>query len=166
MKQWAGSNDVKDKNPLLEARRTIEREMERFKVVEKETKTKAFSKEGLARAASSKDPKEKAREDARDWLNRATDGLNEQTEAFEAEARSRYTRRFPRYRVRASRTPILNKDFLSRRSSLSAHTTVSPPKDTPRRLSTTTPTDASRLHPDDATRCFVWAFYLTLNPKP
>jgi hypothetical protein len=35
VKQWAGSNDVKDKNPLLEARRTIEREMERFKVVEK-----------------------------------------------------------------------------------------------------------------------------------
>lgn len=32
---------------LLEARKQIEREMERFKVCEKETKTKAFSKEGL-----------------------------------------------------------------------------------------------------------------------
>lgn len=32
---------------LLEARKLIEREMERFKVCEKETKTKAFSKEGL-----------------------------------------------------------------------------------------------------------------------
>ncbi len=32
---------------LLDARKLIEREMERFKVCEKETKTKAFSKEGL-----------------------------------------------------------------------------------------------------------------------
>lgn len=32
---------------LVEARKQIEREMERFKVCEKETKTKAFSKEGL-----------------------------------------------------------------------------------------------------------------------
>jgi Not1 N-terminal domain, CCR4-Not complex component len=32
---------------LMDARKQIEREMERFKVCEKETKTKAFSKEGL-----------------------------------------------------------------------------------------------------------------------
>lgn len=32
---------------LLEARKTIENKMEKFKVCEKETKTKAFSKEGL-----------------------------------------------------------------------------------------------------------------------
>lgn len=32
---------------LVDARKLIEREMERFKVCEKETKTKAFSKEGL-----------------------------------------------------------------------------------------------------------------------
>ena len=31
----------------MDARKQIEREMERFKVCEKETKTKAFSKEGL-----------------------------------------------------------------------------------------------------------------------
>jgi len=31
----------------MDARKLIEREMERFKVCEKETKTKAFSKEGL-----------------------------------------------------------------------------------------------------------------------
>ena len=54
VKQWAASNDVKDKNPLLEARRRIEVEMERFKVIEKETKTKAFSKEGLAAARVAK----------------------------------------------------------------------------------------------------------------
>jgi hypothetical protein len=32
---------------LLDARKLIEKEMERFKACEKETKTKAFSKEGL-----------------------------------------------------------------------------------------------------------------------
>ncbi|KAL8167152.1 hypothetical protein V2J09_008651, partial [Rumex salicifolius] len=35
------------KQSLLDARKQIEREMERFKICEKETKTKAFSKEGL-----------------------------------------------------------------------------------------------------------------------
>ena len=37
--------------------------MERFKVIEKETKTKAFSKEGLAAARVAKDPKEKAKDE-------------------------------------------------------------------------------------------------------
>lgn len=32
---------------LIDARRLIEKEMERFKICEKEMKTKAFSKEGL-----------------------------------------------------------------------------------------------------------------------
>ena len=71
VKQWAGSNDVKDKNPLLEARRRIEVEMERFKVIEKETETKAFSKEGLAAARVAKDPKEKAKDEAKEWINNA-----------------------------------------------------------------------------------------------
>ena len=60
IKQWASSSDVKDKGPLLQARKDIEQvinpispthsvrscqDMERFKVCEKETKTKAYSKE-------------------------------------------------------------------------------------------------------------------------
>lgn len=45
------SNDIKDKTILLEVRRRIESKMEQFKVCEKETKTKKFSKEGLAREA-------------------------------------------------------------------------------------------------------------------
>eukprot|EP00227_Mantoniella_beaufortii_P021706 CAMPEP_0197603914 /NCGR_PEP_ID=MMETSP1326-20131121/40156_1 /TAXON_ID=1155430 /ORGANISM="Genus nov. species nov., Strain RCC2288" /LENGTH=278 /DNA_ID=CAMNT_0043171495 /DNA_START=60 /DNA_END=893 /DNA_ORIENTATION=+ len=84
VKTWAGSNEIKDKGPLLEARKTIEREMERFKVCEKETKTKAFSKEGLS-LQSRKDPREKARDEARDWLNDSVDKLNGQIEEFEAE---------------------------------------------------------------------------------
>ena len=52
--------------------------MESFKVVEKETKTKAFSKEGLMAARDRKDPKEKAKDEAREWLNASVDELNSQ----------------------------------------------------------------------------------------
>lgn len=41
--------------------------MERFKVVERETKTKAYSKEGLG-AATKVDPKEKEKEEAKEWV--------------------------------------------------------------------------------------------------
>ena len=40
--------------------------MESFKVIEKETKTKAFSKQGLEAARERKDPKEQARDEARE----------------------------------------------------------------------------------------------------
>ena len=59
VKQWASSNDVRDKTPLLEARKLIEGKMESFKVIEKETKTKAFSKQGLEAARERKDPPER-----------------------------------------------------------------------------------------------------------
>jgi len=84
IKTWAASSEIKDKKVLLDARKNIEREMERFKVCEKETKTKAFSKEGLGQQAKL-DPKERAREEARDWLNRVVDDLNGQQDEFEAE---------------------------------------------------------------------------------
>lgn len=38
------SSEVKDKTDITNARKEIERRMERFKVVEKEAKTKSFSK--------------------------------------------------------------------------------------------------------------------------
>ena len=88
VKQWAGSNDVRDKTPLLEARKLIEGKMESFKVIEKETKTKAFSKQGLEAARERKDPKEQARDEAREWLNNSVDVLQTQIEAFEAEIES------------------------------------------------------------------------------
>ncbi|KAE8784467.1 Lysine-specific demethylase 3B [Hordeum vulgare] len=53
---------------LKDARKQIECEMERFKVCEKETKTKAFSKEGLGQHPKT-DPREKAKAETRDWLN-------------------------------------------------------------------------------------------------
>ena len=59
----------------MEARKRVERQMERFKVCEKETKTKAFSKEGLGQATKV-DPREKARNEAREWINTTVDCLN------------------------------------------------------------------------------------------
>ena len=48
----AASIDVKNTRPLGDARKSIESLMERFKVLEKETKTKAYSKEGLDAASN------------------------------------------------------------------------------------------------------------------
>lgn len=49
--------------------------MERFKVVERETKTKAYSKEGLG-AAQKLDPAQKEREEISVWLVNTIDALN------------------------------------------------------------------------------------------
>ncbi len=87
IKTWAASSEIKDKKQLMDARKLIEREMERFKVCEKETKTKAFSKEGLGQQPKT-DPRERARNEAREWLNRVVDGLNTQLDTFEAEMES------------------------------------------------------------------------------
>ena len=87
IKTWAASSEIKDKKALLDARKNIEREMERFKVCEKETKTKAFSKEGLGQQPKT-DPRERARGEAREWLNRVVDDLNAQLDTFEAEMES------------------------------------------------------------------------------
>lgn len=50
-------------------------QMERFKVVERETKTKAYSKEGLG-AAQNKDPAQREREEVNNWLSSSIDTLN------------------------------------------------------------------------------------------
>jgi len=50
---WITNSDIKDKRPLTDARKLIETEMERFKICEKEFKTKAFSKEGLSQQVPS-----------------------------------------------------------------------------------------------------------------
>lgn len=50
-------------------------QMERFKVVERETKTKAYSKEGLG-AAQKLDPAQKEREEMSSWLISSIDTLN------------------------------------------------------------------------------------------
>ncbi|KAL3623819.1 hypothetical protein CASFOL_032635 [Castilleja foliolosa] len=91
IKTWIQSSEIKDKKvsasyeqALMDARKQIEREMERFKICEKETKTKAFSKEGLGQQPKT-DPREKAKSETRDWLNNVVSELESQIDSFEAE---------------------------------------------------------------------------------
>lgn len=84
IKTWLQSSEIKDKKALLDSRKIIEREMERFKICEKETKTKAFSKEGLGQQPKT-DPREKAKGESRDWLNNMVSELESQVDSFEAE---------------------------------------------------------------------------------
>lgn len=58
--------------------------MEQFKAVEKEMKTKAYSKEGLS-AAMRLDPKEKEKVETCDFLSNMVDELQQKIEAMEAE---------------------------------------------------------------------------------
>jgi len=84
IKTWVASNEIKDKRVLLENRKLIETQMERFKVVERETKTKAYSKEGLG-AAAKMDPHEKEKEEITSWSSQCIDDLNIQVDSFESE---------------------------------------------------------------------------------
>jgi len=84
IKSWLQSGDVKDKAPLTEARKNVESKMEQFKICERETKTKAYSREGLAREAKV-DPKEAEKEGHKSWLNEHIEKLNEITESVDAD---------------------------------------------------------------------------------
>ncbi|PWY98423.1 hypothetical protein BCV70DRAFT_201739 [Testicularia cyperi] len=84
IKTWLQSNDIKDKKPLLDNRKLIETQMEKFKACEKEMKTKAFSKEGLI-AAAKMNPTEKAKLEISEWLSTQVDELSRQVETAEAE---------------------------------------------------------------------------------
>ncbi|KAL1902933.1 general negative regulator of transcription subunit 5 [Sporothrix stenoceras] len=84
IKTWAAGNEIKDKGPLMENRRLIETQMERFKAVEKAMKTKAYSKEGLS-AATKLDPKEQAKVAKGEFIGSQVDELEQQIETLEAE---------------------------------------------------------------------------------
>jgi CCR4-NOT transcription complex subunit 3 len=79
IKTWIGSSEIKDKEPLIEARKLIETKMEQFKICEKETKTKTYSKEGLARQ-NRLDPGEEAKLNTTTWLGEYIERIVEQTE--------------------------------------------------------------------------------------
>jgi len=87
IKTWLASGEIKDKSTLMENRKLIETQMERFKIVERETKTKAYSKEGLT-ASTRMDPAERERAEVMQWLNHCIDTLNIQVDQFEAEIES------------------------------------------------------------------------------
>ncbi|KAF1848950.1 uncharacterized protein K460DRAFT_384917 [Cucurbitaria berberidis CBS 394.84] len=84
IKTWAAMGEIKDKKPLLDHRKLIETQMERFKAVEKEMKTKAYSKEGL-QLASKIDPKDKEKMEMVDFLVQMNEELERQIETIEAE---------------------------------------------------------------------------------
>uniref|UniRef100_A0A7S1UQS1 CCR4-NOT transcription complex subunit 3 n=1 Tax=Grammatophora oceanica TaxID=210454 RepID=A0A7S1UQS1_9STRA len=84
IKTWISSNDVKDKDHLVHARKLIESKMEQFKICEKETKTKAYSKEGLAKAERL-DPAEQAKRTTTKWIGEFVDKLQELADDKELE---------------------------------------------------------------------------------
>ncbi|XP_023296540.2 CCR4-NOT transcription complex subunit 3 isoform X1 [Lucilia cuprina] len=87
IKSWIASAEIKDKSALLENRRLIETQMERFKIVERETKTKAYSKEGLG-AAQKMDPAQRIKDEARNWLTNSISSLLIQIDQYESEIES------------------------------------------------------------------------------
>jgi CCR4-NOT transcriptional regulation complex, NOT5 subunit len=76
IKTWIGSSEVKDKDTLLQTRKLIETKMEQFKICEKETKTKTYSKEGLARAEKLS-AEEQAKVDTCEWVGQVVKQLQE-----------------------------------------------------------------------------------------
>ncbi|KAF2634238.1 CCR4-NOT transcription complex [Massarina eburnea CBS 473.64] len=84
IKTWATMGEIKDKKPLLDNRKLIESRMEMFKAVEKEMKTKAFSKEGL-QLQSKLDPKDKEKAEMVEFLQNMNEELERQVEQKEAE---------------------------------------------------------------------------------
>ncbi|KAJ2724388.1 general negative regulator of transcription subunit 5 [Coemansia sp. Benny D115] len=85
IKTWIQSNDIKDKQDLVHHRKLIEKQMEKFKAIEKEMKTKAYSKEGLLQSTKL-DPKEKEKLDLCNWLVESVDTLSTQIDVFESTA--------------------------------------------------------------------------------
>ncbi|GJJ68160.1 CCR4-NOT transcription complex subunit 3 [Entomortierella parvispora] len=84
IKTWISSSDIKDKRALLDNRKLIEQQMEKFKAIEKEMKTKAYSREGLIMSGRM-DPKEKEKAETCSWVTERVESLNIQIEALEAE---------------------------------------------------------------------------------
>ncbi len=103
IKSWISSSDIKDKAQLVEARKTIESKMEMFKVCEKDTKTKAYSKEGLAREARI-DPKDQLKEEKRVWLNDCLDKLHDLNTIVDGE----------KEKVSTGKNKLKNKEALER----------------------------------------------------
>jgi len=84
VKSWASSSDIRDKAPLLEARRSIEVRMEQFKELERELKTKAYSKEGLSKGGRLTHEEQEV-EDCKEWVSSSIDDISSQLESVEAD---------------------------------------------------------------------------------
>lgn len=85
IKNWMSGTEVKDKKSLIEHRKMIEREMERFKEVEKMMKTKAFSNEALASTNEVIDPRSKEKMETAEFIQGNIEELQIQMESMEGE---------------------------------------------------------------------------------
>ncbi|ODV74488.1 Not CCR4-Not complex component, partial [Cyberlindnera jadinii NRRL Y-1542] len=74
IKVWQAQSEVKDKEKLLEYRRAVEVAMEKYKVVEKGSKVKAYSNMSL-KAAGELDPEEQEKVDTIQFLQDSIDEL-------------------------------------------------------------------------------------------
>lgn len=80
VKNWQAASEVKDKNALLEHRRLVEVAMEKYKVVEKGSKTKAYSDQSLANVE-----KPEVENEAVEFVKTALDTLQQQIESLDFE---------------------------------------------------------------------------------
>ncbi|EDQ90367.1 uncharacterized protein MONBRDRAFT_18770 [Monosiga brevicollis MX1] len=85
IKSWLNSSDAKSMAKVLgETRKLIENQMERYRDLERDAKTKAYSNEGLDKR-SKLDPEEQEKQDCRDDLNRYIEDIKLQVDMIEAE---------------------------------------------------------------------------------
>ncbi|KAI8889291.1 hypothetical protein K501DRAFT_208827 [Backusella circina FSU 941] len=84
IKTWLSSNDIKDKRQLMDNRKLIETQMERFKQIEREMKTKAYSREGLM-LKEKLDPKDQEKVETCEFITSMVDELSRQIEKTEFE---------------------------------------------------------------------------------
>lgn len=84
IKVWQTQNEVKDKDKLLDYRRLVETAMEKYKVVEKGSKVKAYSNMSLKQGADL-DPEEKEKLDTINFLQESIDDIERQYQTAEVE---------------------------------------------------------------------------------
>ncbi|CAB4253075.1 similar to Saccharomyces cerevisiae YPR072W NOT5 Subunit of the CCR4-NOT complex [Maudiozyma barnettii] len=86
IKTWISKEDVKDKaSILLEHRRLVENDMERFKTIEKLMKTKQFSKEALSNPDIILDPRDAHKNNQMQFIQDSLNELQKQTEIYEGQ---------------------------------------------------------------------------------
>ncbi|CCD22427.1 CCR4-NOT core subunit NOT3 NDAI_0A02690 [Naumovozyma dairenensis CBS 421] len=84
VKSWQSSPEIKDKDSLLDFRRSVEIAMEKYKAVEKASKEKAYSNISLKKSEIL-DPEEQERKDVSDYLSSMIDELERQYESLQVE---------------------------------------------------------------------------------
>ena len=84
IKSWQSSSDIKDKESLLDYRRSVEIAMEKYKAVEKASKEKAYSNISLKKS-DILDPEEQQRQEISNYLSAQIDELERQYDLLELE---------------------------------------------------------------------------------